>query len=495
MLAAPGSAQPDPLDARPPLPADNIKRQAFAKLQLPNTDRKIFAAIRDGEPVATRDQSRDEFDAWTEYVFHAAAQKTADLDEFGRTDLVSFDLTKPGRPGPEQYRCHLVRFDGKLTAVRRLQPASALREGGVANLYEARLVPADESPIRPVSFVFNELPAGWALAKALDEAKPEEWVAADGWATASGYFFKMMFVPGDQGAARVPVPVLVGKGLTPRVEPPAGFRDPTRVEKKRIDDAIKDDTRMTDATWAEAAAWNRVVLRASRFTATDLDQNALRDVRFADLFTPSRAEFKLSLVRFEGRLISLKREKVDEWLAAAGVTHLYEAWLVPANEPRGNPVCIVFTEPVEGLDPARRVNKWVSFAGYSFKRMRYESAEEDPKNPGKNIDKFAPLLIGRAPVVLGDPELTDNLDWGLFTRVVVGVAVGLVVGGIGLSWWFRRGDRRSREEIKAVRSRNPFDPGAGGTGAGAKFGEDTVSLALNAADTPAPRPTFPGPPS
>ena len=52
----------------------------------------------------------------------------------------------------------------------------------------------------------------------------------------------------------------------------------------------------------------------------------------------------------------------------------YEGWLVP-RWPSGNPVCIVFTEPIEGIEPGSRVNAWVSFAGYAFKLLQYVGRE------------------------------------------------------------------------------------------------------------------------
>ena len=215
---------------------------------------------------------------------------------------------------------------------------------------------------------------------------------------------------------------------------------------------------MANTTWGEVAAYNRVVLHAARFTAEELEKYARTDLKFPDLFEPARIDYKLSAVKLEGRLIRLTRIEVNETLKAAGVKDLFEGWLIPFNEPRGNPVCIVFTEPLEGVEPNGRVNKWVSFAGYSFKLMRYESAEKYEDDPKRNKVKKAPLLIGRSPIARPDPDtVVSPVTWGVFMRAVVGAGVLLILAGGVLTWWYRGGDRKAKQQMHEVRSKNPFD--------------------------------------
>ncbi len=263
----------------------------------------------------------------------------------------------------------------------------------------------------------------------------------------------------------VSIPLLIGKSLTPLAGEPLPPGNPTALDKTvRLYNGIKEDAQMirntpTEVSWPEVAAYNRVILHASRFPAEQLEEYAVKDKTFAHLFEPSRLEFKLSCVRFEGRLISLQRIEVNDWLGAAGVTNLFEGWMIPADEPRGNPICIVFTEPLAGVEPTGRVNKWVSFAGYSFKRMRYTSQEQDAKTPSKNVDKYAPLLIGRGPIARADPDGQQPVtSWSLFMQVVVIGGVLLVCSAAALTWWYRGGDRKAKEQMDAVRNRNPFDP-------------------------------------
>ncbi len=451
---------PDKVDTRDPLPADSPQHKARERLQIPNRDRAIFAAIEDFKPVARHDVNPREHDAWIEFVLHAKKQNTSELDEFAIRDLVPLDFKNMARAA---YRTELIRFDGKLVCVRRLMTPLQLRESGITELYEARFVPLDESPLTPVSIVFIDLPESLAAVK---NKKENEWLDADGWVTASGYFFKTMNVPGEQANAVVALPLLIGRGLTMRSGPPVPSPNPIALDKNvRIYKFIKDDVKMTriapnDATWPEVSAYNRVIVHASRFSAEQLEEYANGDLKFADLFEDSRRDYKLACVKFEGRLISLRRVEVNDWLSAAGVTEMFEGWMIPKDEPRGNPICIVFSEPLVGVEPAGRVNKWVSFAGYSFKRMRYESAEPDAKTPAKGIEKLAPLLIGRGPIARRDPDTPPPVTWSDFGNAVMVGGVLLVFCAGMFTWYYRGGDRKAKAEMDAVRHRNPFDPNA-----------------------------------
>jgi hypothetical protein len=448
------------LDAESPVPADGRHTRASQKYAMPATDRLMFSKIEDFKPVASEETNALEYEAWGEFVRQAAKFPAAELERHGVRDLTVIDLLKQYRTF---YRCELLRFDGKLVCVRRLKaplsfqnnPASKVKE-----LYEARFVPLDESPLTPMSVVFLDLPESLAAVR---DRPYREWVDAGAWVSAAGYYFKTMSVAGDRGGP-VNVPVLVGRGVTPLPGPPAPpGGDPTALEPVRLFKFIRDDAAMIrnapgDGDWPELAAQNRVLIHASRFGAEELEGHAA-DVKFADLFEPVRAAFKLRNVRMEGRLISLRKADPSPELRAAGIDAVYEGWLVPANEPRGNPVCVQFTGPLEGLgDPPKdgRVNRWVSFAGYSFKLMRYESAEQyDDPAKGYKV-KRAPLLIGKSPVARRDPDAATPLRSGALAQAAMVGGVLLIAGAGGLAWWYRRGDRRSR----AFAPRNPFDAGA-----------------------------------
>ena len=168
-------------------------------------------------------------------------------------------------------------------------------------------------------------------------------------------------------------------------------------------------------------------------------------------------DYKLDLVRFEGRLISLKKMIPSPDLRAVGVETAYEGWLIPKNEPNGNPVCIVFTDPLEGVDPGGQVNKWVSFAGYAFKLLRYESVEKDKDDSSKNKWRRAPLLLGRAAIARPDPDGVSAVSWRDFAAVATGVVLVLLGSALGLqlvvpAWRPSRATRdRSEPHTEPVR--------------------------------------------
>ena len=210
--------------------------------------------------------------------------------------------------------------------------------------------------------------------------------------------------------------------------------------------------------WEEGAAWARAVLHARKFSAAELEAAAQPDVTFADLFQDSsRADYQYRLVTVRGRAVRIRRFEAPKRLQDAGIQYCYEAWVVPDNEPRGNPVCVVLTELPEGVEPATRMSLPVTVAGYSFKRIRYESGEASAKEPSKNLWKAAPLLIGRGLTVVGDPTADGPNVWVRgFIPVIVGGVVLMAGGAYLLSRWFRAGDQRARAEFEAARVKNPF---------------------------------------
>jgi len=105
------------------------------------------------------------------------------------------------------------------------------------------------------------------------------------------------------------------------------------------------------------------------------------------------------------------------------------------------------------------VNKWVSFAGYSFKKILYESSEPDPDRPGKFKYKYAPLLIGKSPIARPerDPDRPTAVTWsGFVLWVIAGGAVLIACAGL-LTWYYRGGDKKAKVAMDNVRGRNPFD--------------------------------------
>ncbi len=228
----------------------------------------------------------------------------------------------------------------------------------------------------------------------------------------------------------------------------------------RIFKFIQDDTKMIrpNAPWEEYAACNRVLIHASRFPAEELESHARTDAMFADLSRRVRVKHRAGM-REVRRSIDFASSSIRREPGVEGRRNRssVRGWLVPSHERSGNPVCILFTEPLEGVEPGPdgHVSKWVTFAGFSFKRMRYESREKYPDESKGYKDKLGALLIGKKPIVRPDPQEQPTITWSLFLEVaVVGVMVMILIAGT-LGWWYRRTDRKARESIEAVRNRNP----------------------------------------
>jgi hypothetical protein len=462
----PGASQPPEkgpeIDDRSPLP--NGANPALAEsIRIPNPDRAIFAGLKDArgnlivgtgivdfEEIASEKKNSYEYQAWHEVVQHARQFSAAQLEEYARRDLTRDDLIGLG-PQPYVYRLSLIGFEGRITRIRRLEATKSLRDVGTKEVYEAQLVPFDEPPAVIISMVFTELPA--ALS-GLAQKPLEEWMEVNSDAVCAGYFFKVKQDPPKTDK----VPVLIGKSVTLQDSSKSGGNSIDIDKNLKVFRFIKDDARVGNGSenWEEAVAWNRVLLHARRFSPEELEAKARSDIKFADLFEPIRKDYKLQLVRFEGRLLMIRKMELSQKLRLAGVEAAYEGWLAPQDEPRGNPVCIVFTDPLpEGVEPGR-VNKWVSFAGYSFKLMQYESGELKQDDPSRRVTKRAPLLLGRAIIPQLDPDRPSSISWTAFVQAAVVTIFGLIGIAAALAWWFRHGDKRAKQEIITQRSKNPF---------------------------------------
>jgi hypothetical protein len=429
------------------------------KYRIPDPNRRMFThEIEDDQPFRSEKENPGEYGAWTEVLRFLHDQKftAAELEQNARRDLTIDDLTVLN--SRTKLRLSLTRFDGKLTKIRKIKPTRAVAAAGVTQMYEGWLIPADDAQNRSVCIALLELPPGLAADTV------NEWVPVDQWVSFAGYFFKLLAHPApgtdpaDRNAGRwLASPLLVGRSVTLLVGPPTAEIKLNR--DLRIFEGIEDDSSniAQNRTWEERVSWNRVLFHARRFSVDQLEAAANRDLTFSDLFRETRLRHKLELVYVEGRLVRLRKGEPDPQLVEAGVANWYEGWLIPHHEPRGNPMCIMMSELPDGLEPqpagSRLMNRRVSFAGYYFKLMRYETPEVDDQK--QNVIRRSPLLIGRS-VVLREAER----EWSWGTTFVPGVVAGVILlaaTALGLSWWFRRGDRKVHKEIQSVRHKNPFD--------------------------------------
>jgi hypothetical protein len=234
-----------------------------------------------------------------------------------------------------------------------------------------------------------------------------------------------------------------------------------RIDRDRRDFAdIRDGTPIqSDPSNGEYRAYNSVLLHARGIPTADLERFARRDVSFRDLFL-NTDEHRFDLVHFEGRLKQLRRTDPTLELKEAGVSDLFEGWLFPHGET--NPVCILATELPPGLeaqtDLHSEMDRRVGFAGFFFKKFRYESRKPNPKDPNRYQDRLAPLLMGHSITPLDESAVVprDNPWVTVFLPAALAGILGLGLLMVVLRWYFRRGDRVIDEAHDARRKKNPF---------------------------------------
>ena len=234
-------------------------------------------------------------------------------------------------------------------------------------------------------------------------------------------------------------------------------RDKYRLDTtKFIYSQVEPDSRIRseDENPDEFHAYNDALMQANQFPTNELLAHARRDVTFRDLLAQHRRDYQFQLIRFEGRLKRLKKIEATKPLKAAGIDNLYEAWVFPL---RGTePLCVVLTEPPEGLEPASLYQpaKLVSVAGYYFKALRYDAEERVEDNPEKHVVRRAPLLLGHSLAVQPEPKRADSsVDLG----VVLAIIAGVLAVVLGYVWWVAQSDRGIRREVQARLDPNPFD--------------------------------------
>jgi hypothetical protein len=264
-----------------------------------------------------------------------------------------------------------------------------------------------------------------------------------------------LFLTGFGGRAAPPAALAVlqaGDGLgcwelldTDRLRPfPEAFKD------GRIQDG-KDIGVGTPETAAYAE-----VLTLAHYTSDRAFRRAARsDVLYYNLFNEP-AQYRGDVVRVEGRLRRLLRWKPPPEAAARGVNNLYEAWLFNDDSGYGNPFCAVFTELPPGLTPRDKFEpaQPVSFAGYFFKKFRYQGPDKKWRD--------APLLIGHTLTVRAagaGPAAEAGDNWAEHLGLIfLGVVATTVCVVVALTWWFRRSDVRVRRRLLAARGAHEFVP-------------------------------------
>jgi hypothetical protein len=185
----------------------------------------MFGAIADDAPfpwtaagprdVGLAQADRMEELAYDEVLRHARRVPAAELERHARRDVRFQDLVQKGRLA---FKLDLVTFEGRLRLLRRVEPTDILKEGGIADVYEAWVFPRGEA--NPVCAFVTELPPGLGPQADLSAPPPDRWVSA------TGYYFKLLRYEARKADARGRnevrrAPVLIGRTLRVLADPPA----------------------------------------------------------------------------------------------------------------------------------------------------------------------------------------------------------------------------------------------------------------------------------
>jgi hypothetical protein len=111
---------------------------------------------------------------------------------------------------------------------------------------------------------------------------------------------------------------------------------------------------------------------------------------------------------------------------------------------------VLFPILAKGLEPADHMDRPVEFDGYLIYLYRYRSGRGDLNTPlliGPTV-KLRAAVGGDRPRVVVPPEIL---------YIVVGFMGTVVLVVLGLSWWFRRGDRKIRDHLAQRRAANALD--------------------------------------
>jgi hypothetical protein len=204
----------------------------------------------------------------------------------------------------------------------------------------------------------------------------------------------------------------------------------------------------------ETEAYNRVVIQ-SHYTSPRAFRRAARlDLTYPQIFADP-ATYRGQVVHMAGPLRMLSREKPPQECRAAGVSDLYEAWIL--NEDTREFFCFLSTELPRSLDPylgEEGKKKFkdkivrVSADGYFFKKFRYKAADSK-----SNTARDTPVFFGHSLVYTPGPDdTTESDEWGHgLMAVFIGIVGFAVMVVVGMTWWFRHADRRVRGRVLAAR--------------------------------------------
>jgi hypothetical protein len=219
---------------------------------------------------------------------------------------------------------------------------------------------------------------------------------------------------------------------------------------------VTDETPLPDPVNGndpELDAYFDMVIYAGQTATKAFYDQARHDLKYTHLMNQPR-KCRGEVVYLEGRLRRLERTEAPAEVRLAGFKYLYEGWFF-INNNGAAPVCVVFSELPEGLALGDKLNDQIGFAGYFYKKYRYNSGIS-----GKQV-RFAPLLIGRSPRVLRIPGsgTGDDPNQGLlplFLSLVAATFLAVLL----MAFYFRYNDLKVHQRLVKLTDQEFILPGA-----------------------------------
>jgi hypothetical protein len=225
-----------------------------------------------------------------------------------------------------------------------------------------------------------------------------------------------------------------------------------RPDRQQLTGCVEDRTDVGVNPW-ETLARNYLVNHARQVAIGELAKAARRDVFYVNLMSDP-SSYRGEPIHLTGRLHRLIQFEAPKGLWNDGIKTLYEAWINPTEKDPSTVYCVVLTEKpaldlAEKFDPA----PYVSCDAFFFKIYRY-AAKKDAKDLNKRVWRDAPLFMGRTLALATAPKPPEEADSPLAGTLIPGVMIAislLIALFFGLTWWFRRGDRKVQKRIREAR--------------------------------------------
>ncbi len=157
-------------------------------------------------------------------------------------------------------------------------------------------------------------------------------------------------------------------------------------------------------------------------------------------------------VRRAVRIQAATLDKAESNRAPNGVEAYYELELY-THDSQNLPLVFCVLEIPDGFPTGDSIEQEVRLAGFFFKRWAYRTRKATTNSPVPSHDKrqLAPLLIGRAPLLLGPPKAATPFGGiaagGLFAMALLAICVAI--------WRYNKADAAFERSLRGRLSESP----------------------------------------